>query len=82
MGQGQGKGDKQGPPGPGGGEGQGAGWRPEKKTDTSAYDTRVPADVGRGAAVKVGRIHGPNIANEARESIKAAIEDYQSKQSK
>jgi hypothetical protein len=74
MGMGQGKGNGQGPPGPGMGEGQGAGWRPEKKNPTAAYDTRVPADPGPGAAVKVGRIHGPNIAGEAREMIKSEIE--------
>jgi hypothetical protein len=73
-GMGLGKGEGQGPPGPGMGEGQGAGWRPEKKTDTAAYDTRIPADPGPGAAVKVGRIHGPNIAGEARETIKSEIE--------
>jgi hypothetical protein len=68
-GQGAGQGD-----GDGMGEGQGHGWRPEKETDTASYDTRVPTDPGPGAAVKLGRIHGPNVAGEARETIKSEIE--------
>jgi hypothetical protein len=56
------------------GEGQGVGARPEKKTDVDFYKSQVPADPGRGAAVVVGRVRGPNRPGEAREAIKAEIE--------
>jgi len=75
QGMGAGKDDKMAErPGPGGGDGKGMGFRPEEKTDTSAYDSRVRAKPGEGKAVVVGEVPGPNKAGEAREEIKSAME--------
>ena len=38
------------------------------------YDSRVRDEPGPGAAAIVGRVDGPNVAGQARETIKAEIE--------
>jgi hypothetical protein len=75
QGQGQGKGKGQGnKPGRGLGEGQGQGERPEEKTDTKGYDSRVRAKPKQGAAVRVGDAGGPNLPGKAQESVKEQVE--------
>ena len=44
--------------------------RPEEKTDTSDYDTRVRQKVGRGGAVMTGLAPGPNTKGRVGEEIK------------
>lgn len=53
------QGDK---PGQGLGEGQGMGPRPEEETDYRVFDTKVPQQIGPGAATIEGPAGGPNIA--------------------
>ncbi len=71
QGQGKGKGKK---PGRGLGEGQGEGERPEEKTDTKKYDTRVTAKPRKGEAVRTGSADGPNMAGRTLESAKEEIQ--------
>jgi hypothetical protein len=66
---GMGKGPKDGEPGDGLGEGRGKGARPEQKTDTKAYDSRVPQKVGQGGGSVTGMVDGPNLRGNAREEI-------------
>ncbi len=70
QGQGKGKGDK---PGRGLGEGQGKGDRPEEKTDTGAYDSKVGAKPKKGEAVRTGSAGGPNMAGRTAEAIKQEL---------
>ena len=53
-----GHGDK---PGDGMGGGKGIGFRPEQKTDTAFFDSQVKQKVGRGSAVVVDMVEGPNV---------------------
>ena len=55
------------------GEGQGAGDRPEEKTDSGTFDSKVGADPQKGAVVRTGSVGGPNIAGRTREEVKAAV---------
>ena len=71
KGKGKGKGKK---PGDGLGEGQGEGDRPEEKTDTKKYDTRVTAKPRKGEAVRTGSADGPNMAGRTLESAKNEIQ--------
>jgi hypothetical protein len=68
------QGDPHGPPGRGLGKGRGAGARPEDKTKTGLYDSKVAQNVRRGAAVIAGQAEGPNRKGEVQESIKAEFE--------
>jgi hypothetical protein len=62
CGQAGGQGDKLGDiPGDGLGGGRGIGARPEKKTDTSMYDSQVRQKIGAGAATVTDLVPGPNI---------------------
>lgn len=61
-------------PGAGLGRGRGMGARPEAETDSRFYESRVRTRPGAGRAVIVGSVRGPNVAGEAREEIKSAIE--------
>jgi hypothetical protein len=72
QGMGAGMGEQ---PGMGLGEGQGRGPRPENETDTSFYQSQVRAQVGRGQAVAVDSVPGKNVAGEALEEIKSAIDN-------
>lgn len=56
------------------GEGRGRGDRPEEQTGTNFYDSQARTEPGRGKAVLAGQVRGPNIAGDAREQIKAALE--------
>jgi hypothetical protein len=70
---GGGKGDDEGPPGEGLGEGRGKGERPEEKTDTNAYDSKVKGKIQKGEAVRTGTASGPNRAGKSQEDIKEQI---------
>jgi hypothetical protein len=74
-GMGRGQGQLDGPPGEGLGEGKGQGARPEKRTDTGAYDSRVRQNVGKGSAVITDMVDGPNIKGKVLEDIKTEIEN-------
>jgi hypothetical protein len=63
-----------GPPGMGMGEGQGRGDRPEEETNSGFYDSKVAAKPERGKMVVIGTARGPNVAGQAREEIKEALE--------
>ena len=73
--QGLGMGQK---PGQGLGRGQGVGQRPEDAGDTESYDSLVRGEPGPGKAVVVGTMGGPNLAGNAREQIRAAVESAHS----
>lgn len=70
MGDGMNQGDQ---PGMGMGEGQGQGDRPEERTDTSSYSSRVAQNVQRGEVVRTGFANGPNLAGQSQESVKEEI---------
>jgi len=67
RGAGEGKGD-------GLGEGRGKGDRPEERTETGAYDTRVRQKLGRGSAVITDLVTGPNVKGEVQQEINAQVE--------
>lgn len=67
-------GDLEGMPGMGMGEGQGRGDRPEEKTDSNFYDSKVRAKPRRGQMVVVGNVRGQNKPGDALEAIKEAME--------
>lgn len=70
QGKGKGKGEK---PGRGLGEGQGKGDRPEERTDTGGYDSKVGAKPKKGEAVRTGSAGGPNMAGRTTEEIKQEL---------
>jgi hypothetical protein len=72
-GDGKGKGKKGDKPGRGMGEGQGKGERPEEKTDTGNYDSKVKATPRKGEAVRTGTAGGPNMAGKTAEGVKEAL---------
>jgi len=72
MGQGMGEGEQ---PGMGLGKGKGAGPRPEDKdADGSFYDSQVRGKIRRGKSVTKGMANGKNMAGEALEEVREAIE--------
>ena len=66
-------GQQEGMPGMGMGEGQGRGDRPEEKTDSRFYDSKVRAKLGKGKMIVTGSVAGPNKPGEALEAIKEAM---------
>jgi hypothetical protein len=69
KGKGQGKG-KNNKPGDGLGEGIGFGERPEEKTDTKGYDSRVRQQPSKGGkSTVIGNIGGPNLPGRARQDV-------------
>jgi hypothetical protein len=62
-----------GPPGTGMGDGRGQGDRPEQKTETGSYRTRVAGDPQPGQAVRVGNATGPNRAGWSRQAIREEV---------
>jgi len=60
------------------GEGQGVGDRPEEQTDTDFYESQVRGKPGRGKAVVVGTVGGPNQSGDALQEIRSAIESSKS----
>ncbi len=63
--------------GRGTGEGRGEGDRPEERTDTGQYDTRVRQKLGRGASVVTGLVEGPNVKGQVQAEIAAEFEAAQ-----
>ena len=55
------------------GEGPGFGYRPEEKTDTGAFETRVRAKPKAGEAVRMGDASGPNQPGVSLETVKDQI---------
>jgi len=66
--------DCEGPPGNGLGRGRGIGARPEKKTDTAFYDSKVKQKIGQGAASVVGVTDGQNVKGDVRQQIQEQVE--------
>ena len=64
----------QGPPGNGLSRGRGIGPRPEKKTDTASYDSRVKQKIGQGAASVVGVTDGQTVKGDVRQQIQEQVE--------
>jgi hypothetical protein len=64
----------QGPPGNGLGKGRGFGPRPENKTDTAMYDSKVKQKIGQGAASVVGMTDGENVKGDVRQQIQQQVE--------
>lgn len=56
------------------GQGRGVGNRPEAETDKNLYDSQVRADARNGRGIITGFTSGPNVAGDAVEKIKLAIE--------
>lgn len=69
-GKGKGKGDQ---PGNGLGEGRGRGDRPEEKTGTGFYDSKVRGKPKAGEAVRTGYADGPNIPGKSNVTIQEEI---------
>jgi len=63
-----------GRPGMGMGRGRGQGPRAEEKGDTNAYDTKANLKRGKGAAVVVGSVEGPNMKGEVQQEIQTQFE--------
>jgi len=61
-------------PGDGLGEGAGFGYRPEEKTDTGAFESRIRAKPKAGEAVRVGDAGGPNQPGATLQDVKNAIQ--------
>lgn len=55
------------------GRGRGEGDRPERATDTQAYETRVAGKLRQGKAVITGSVGGPNLTGQSVASVKEAI---------
>lgn len=55
------------------GEGVGIGPRPEEKTDTGHYDSKVAAKLRPGEVVRTGDAGGPNLAGRSQEDVKEQI---------
>lgn len=71
FGNGGGQGDQ---PGFGLGEGQGQGDRPEAKTDTAFYESRVKGEVQPGEAVRTGSAGGPNQPGQTLQEAKDQLQ--------
>lgn len=62
------------------GQGRGVGRRPEESTDTQFVDVRDPTQVGRGAAIQLGEIRGPNVKGQVREVIAQQQQAFHSRE--
>jgi hypothetical protein len=71
--QGKGSSRKNGQPGRGLGDGRGQGDRPEDRTDTGTYDSRVVGKPRAGEAVKAGFADGANIAGKSKQEIQEQV---------
>lgn len=56
------------------GKGRGNGPRPEEKTDTSFYNTKVKQQTGKGAALVVDLVDGPNMKGQVQQEIQTEFE--------
>jgi hypothetical protein len=73
MGMGQGR-----FPGMGLGRGRGNGPRPEEKTGSQFYDSKVKQQTGKGAALVVDSVDGPNIKGQVEQQIQTEFESVKS----
>ncbi|MGH7134155.1 MAG: hypothetical protein ACREHD_00355 [Pirellulales bacterium] len=73
MGRGQGR-----FPGMGLGRGRGNGPRPEEKTGSQFYDSKVKQQTGKGAALVVDSVDGPNIKGQVEQQIQTEFESVKS----
>ncbi|MBM4002414.1 MAG: hypothetical protein FJ295_03885 [Planctomycetes bacterium] len=71
--QGKGASRKNGQPGRGLGDGRGQGDRPEERTDTGTYDSRVVGKPRAGESVKAGFADGANIAGKSKREIQEQV---------
>jgi hypothetical protein len=67
-----------GRPGMGLGRGRGTGPRPEEKTDSKFYDTKVKQQTGKGAALVVDFVDGPNMKGNVQQQIQTDFESVKS----
>ena len=67
-------------PGMGMGRGRGNGARPEEKTDARFYDTKVKQQIGKGGAVVVDFVNGPNMKGQVQQEIKTQFESVKSEE--
>ena len=81
QGFGMGMGYSEGPPGMGMGEGSGQGERPEERTDTSPYESRVAAQPQAGEAIRTGDADGPNLAGRSQQQVREEIQSALSRAS-
>jgi|LSQX01.2.fsa_nt_gb hypothetical protein len=65
-------------PGMGMGPGQGSGDRPEEKTETGFYDTRVKQKIGKGSATIIGQADGPNVKGRVLQEIEEQLQSARS----
>jgi len=70
----QGGNNPMGRPGMGLGRGRGQGPRPEEKTNTGFYDTKANLKRGKGAAVVIGSVEGPNMKGQVQQEIQTEFE--------
>lgn len=75
MGRGQGR-----FPGMGLGRGRGNGPRPEEKTGSQFYDSKVKQQTGKGAAIVVDSVDGPNVKGQVEQQIQTEFESVKSGQ--
>ncbi|HVX11932.1 MAG TPA: hypothetical protein VHC22_12180 [Pirellulales bacterium] len=77
MGMGQ---NRFGKPGMGMGRGRGTGPRPEEKTDSKFYDTKVKQQTGKGAALVVDFVNGPNMKGQVQQQIQTEFESVKTEE--
>lgn len=56
------------------GKGRGNGPRPEEKTDTGFYNTKVKQQTGKGAALVVDLVDGPNMKGQVQQEIQTEFQ--------
>lgn len=56
------------------GRGRGTGPRPEEKTNSGFFDTKARTKTGKGAAVVVGSVKGPNVKGQVQQQIQTEFE--------
>ena len=69
-----------GRPGMGLGRGRGNGPRPEEKTDSKFYDTKVKQQTGKGAALVVDFVDGPNMKGQVQQQIQTQFESMKAEE--
>jgi hypothetical protein len=67
-------------PGMGLGRGRGQGPRPEEKTDSKFYDTKVKQQTGKGAALVVDFVDGPNMKGQVQQQIQTEFESMKTEE--
>lgn len=70
----QGRNNRVGRMGMGLGRGRGTGPRPEEKTNTGFFDTKAKTKTGKGSAVVVGSVEGPNIKGRVDQQIQTEFD--------